>query len=237
MTTFKKTNKERKALMNLNTNFKTFLMMTPTYADKDPKWIIRGFISGRRNYNKNVMKQLYDIMFNVRLRRRSGDRIAVYLNTKTHPFYSNCDGLDELTNENDKNYRFYNGDELEKEFECYRAVIHFKNGRRKKVRVEPTMITLVDTPYELHKKKLSNIRLFTLKEVSVNGNYWCWSYTNGYDCLRGYKYLNYMTTTKNGRGVVWNKTAYDIHIILDFNAVRGRSKMKKADKFKALMKL
>lgn len=240
MTTFKKTNKERRALMNLNTNFKTFIMMTPTRATKDAKWIIRGFISGRRKYNKNVMKQLYDIMFNVRLRRRGcRDSIGVYMNTRSCPYWTDCDGLQELTNSNDYNYKWNNGDKLVSFTNENEVNIEYIDARNGKVRTdlptnhkcirEAVLIKLVDNEDEIHKAKKNNYRLFYLKRLSHH-----------HYCYNNFKYLNSRIEEESyhtDKGIIVGIKAYQLKHILSLNNVKGRSKMKKNDMWKAFMKL
>lgn len=66
---FKKSNAIRRDTLTHLPSFMKFLVMPFMKGNRDPKWIITGYINGKRNYNVNVMKQLYYIMKNVELYR------------------------------------------------------------------------------------------------------------------------------------------------------------------------
>lgn len=229
MTTFKKTNEERRALMKVNSNFQTFLNMNPTRATKDAKWIIRGFISGRRKYNEDVMKQQYDIMRNVRLRKRGG-RIAVYLDNDTHPFYKDCDSpYRYLCSDDEFYYRYNNGDNRDSIRRVINCRMRFNNGKIRPIQKEMTMIKLVDNELEYHKKVLPNYRLLTLNRYNRYNNY----YKDLNDCLKA----DWCVVGGVGKYTQQDNQNYKLKRLLSYNNVRGRSKMKKKEMIKAIMEL
>lgn len=242
MTNFKKTNKERRALMNINSNFKTFLKMTPTRANKDAKWIIRGFISGRRNYNKKVMKQLYDIMFNVRLRRRDYNNIAVYVNTEENPYWTNIDAYQELSFNNDDWYRPNNSDEKP----IHKRVM--KGTKYGKVVQECVMVKLQDDASAKIWKAKNNYLLFKLDQ-SVETNRCVYKYGDySMGSIEKLKYSHHLVMMKclnkiwtnsfyYGTPMVLHMKAYELKRLATINKIKGRSKMKKGELFKALKKL
>ena len=67
---FKKSNAIRRDTLTHLPSFMKFLVIPFMGGNRDPKWIITGYINGKRNYNVNVMKQLYYIMKNVELYKR-----------------------------------------------------------------------------------------------------------------------------------------------------------------------
>lgn len=193
---FKKSNAIRRDTLTHLPSFMKFLVIPFMGGNRDPKWIITGYINGKRNYNVNVMKQLYYIMKNVRISYNTG-YWSQYSNKYGFITIQYPTEIDPLKKYNEKD-RWVIVDNEDLEF--FNKYQNNKNWRLRfnEIRTDPYYY-----------------------DENFQGN------------IIRYKHLRLFLENKNDAYVpkyIW----YDIASI---NKLRGRSKMKRKDLIKAVLKM
>ena len=191
---FKKSNAIRRDILTHLPSFMKFLVMPFMKGNRDPKWIITGYINGKRNYNVNVMKQLYYIMKNVRISHNYNYNYGRGFITIEYPTE-----IDPLKKYNEKDrWVIVDNEDLE-----------FFN-------------------------KYQNNKNWRLRFNEINTDpYYYEGYFPGQTNLIHYKHLNLFIKNKNTSYVpkwLWYKIA-------SINKLRGRSKMKRKELIKAVLKM